>query len=723
MRYSEEQVYQVLAEKFGFSEFLSAQKLIVTELLEGNSLLAVMPTGSGKSLCFQLPALLLDGYTLVVSPMISLMKDQVMQMRQLGIPAAMHNSLQSPDEQASVRRDLAAGKIKLLYMAPETIIKQSIMQLLESRPPSLIAVDEAHCISMWGHDFRPEYRMLSELRQRFPKVACFALTATAIPKVRLDICEQLSIPPEKQVIESFNRPNLLLAVEPKRESFNRLISFLNAHQGESGIVYCMTRATVDRIADKLCMAGFQALPYHAGLADEERHHNQEAFINDEVRIMVATIAFGMGINKSNIRFVIHLDLPKSLENYYQEIGRAGRDGLPSTCLLLYSKGDLIMLKKIVYGEDKQQNKNIKRHLEAMVKYCESDLCRRKPLLEWFGEKHHQSNCQMCDNCLEETGEKTDVSLQARKFLSAVYRAREQYPVDRIIKILRGSKAKELVSAGDTELSVWGIGKDWPPEQWFAISQALRKAEVLSLEYPNFRLALTPISWQILNGERVFEMPSSLLETMLQATQDDQDEQLFEQLSALRKDIARQQQVPPYIIFSDTSLREMATAFPQPPQSFLKVSGVGSYKLEKYGEAFLNTIRSYCQVHGIEDQARQSYLSPSRKEKSSRSMEVAAYCKEGHNLQECMVRFGLQLSTILEHLQRYMEADGCLDPDQLKGYSFLDEAELAKARAAFEAHGLEALGPAYYALGESISYTDLRLVRLIMLAEYASKELG
>ena len=720
MRFSDEQIFKVLAEKFGYSEFLSAQKRIITELLEGNSLLAVMPTGSGKSLCFQLPALLLEGYTLVISPMISLMKDQVMQMRQLGIPAAMHNSLQSSEEQAAVRRDLAAGKIKLLYMAPETVVKQSIMNLLENRPPSLIAVDEAHCISMWGHDFRPEYRMLSELRERFSEVPCFALTATAIPKVRVDVCDQLLIPPQNQIIESFDRPNLLLAVEPKRDSFNRLISFLKSHKDESGIVYCMTRATVDRIADKLCMEGFPALPYHAGLADEERHRNQEAFINDEARIMVATIAFGMGINKSNIRFVIHLDLPKSLENYYQEIGRAGRDGLPSTCLLLYSKGDLIMLKKIIYGEDREQNKSIKRHLEAMVTYCESDLCRRKSLLEWFGEQHHDTNCQMCDNCLEETGVKTDVSIQARKFLSAVYRAQEQYPVDRIIKILRGSRAKELVAAGDVNLSVWGIGKDWSQEQWFALSQSLRKAGALRLEYPNFRLALTPLSWDILKGDKGFEMPASLLETMLQAAQGEHDDELFERLSGLRREIAHQQHVPPYVIFSDTSLREMAKFFPQSPQNFLKVSGVGSYKLEKYGDAFLGVIRSHCLQHGLEDRTSASNSEPPKEEKGSRTLEVAAFFKEGHSLQECMVKFGVQLNTVLEHLQRYLEADGCLDPEQLSDNSFLNAADRDRAREAFRIHGLEALGPAYRALDETVSYTDLRLVRLIMLAELSSQ---
>jgi len=438
MKYAETLIYQVLAERFGYSGFLSTQKEIVTGLLEGKSILAVMPTGSGKSLCFQLPALILDGCTLVVSPMISLMKDQVMQMQQLGIAAAMHNSMQSAAEQAKVRSELISGKLKLLYAAPETLLKQSFLELLDTCPPALIAIDEAHCISMWGHDFRPEYRQLHTLRNRWPQTPCFALTATAIPKVRADICKLLAIPTENQIIESFNRPNLLLAVEPKKDSFNRILGFLKSHGNESGIIYCMTRKTVDRITDKLIAEGYNVLPYHAGLTDLERHRNQEAFINDEVPLMVATIAFGMGINKSNIRFIIHLDLPKSPETYYQEIGRAGRDGLPSTCLLLYSFGDVILLRKIIFtSEDMELNRSHERHLDAMINYCEQNGCRRKPLLNWFGEDYGDSNCQMCDNCLAEVAQKSDVTLQAKKFLSAIYRAQQAYPAARIIKILRG----------------------------------------------------------------------------------------------------------------------------------------------------------------------------------------------------------------------------------------------------------------------------------------------
>jgi len=720
MKYSETQIYQVLQQRFGYSSFLAAQKEIILRLLEGNSMLAVMPTGSGKSLCFQLPALIIEGYTLVVSPMISLMKDQVMQLKQLGIVANMHNSLQSPEEQSQVRSDLVSGKLKLLYAAPETLLKQAFLELLDSLPPSLIAIDEAHCISMWGHDFRPEYRQLNSLRQRFPRVVCFALTATAIPKVRKDICSLLSIPPENQVIESFNRPNLLLAVEPKKESFNRILSFLKNHSNESGIIYCMTRKTVDNLTEKLLAEGYAALPYHAGLADVERHRNQEAFINDEIPLMVATIAFGMGINKSNVRFVIHFDLPKSLETYYQEIGRAGRDGLPSTCLLLFSWGDLKVLNKIIYtSDDPKINDSYKQHLDAMINYCEYYGCRRKPLLSWFGEEHLEVNCNMCDNCLADVAEKTDVSEQAKMFLSAIYRAKEAYPVARIIKILRGSKAREVTAAKDDQLSVYGIGKGWSEAQWFALFQALKRETCLAEAYPNFRLVLNSKSWEVLHGETSFSMPASMLSIMLEPLKGEEDASLLELLMELRRTIAHEQKVPPYIVFSDKTLREMAKFYPQSEKALLAISGVGSFKADKYGSLFMELISDYCIPREIAEVCKAAPVrtNPAIKtELISKSQQVAEYVQSGHNLQECMVHFGVQLSTILEHLQRYLEADGWLDSNILNSYCTLGDSDRIRIRACFYELGLDTLSQVYHALGEQISYTDLKLIRLAMLAE-------
>lgn len=721
MKDIETQMYQVLEKWFGYKTFLNAQKEIILDLLSGKSVLAVMPTGSGKSLCFQLPAMILEGYTLVVSPMISLMKDQVMQLTQLGIPAAMHNSLQSPEQQARVRSELKSGKLKLLYVAPETLVREPFISLIDARPPALIAIDEAHCISMWGHDFRPEYRQLDALRKRFAQIPCFALTATAIPRVREDICELLSIPLENQRVESFDRPNLLLTVEPKRDSYNRILSFLKKHPNESGIIYCMTRKAVDDLSDKLQSDGFTVLPYHAGLTDEERHRHQEAFINDEVPLIVATIAFGMGINKSNIRFVIHLDLPKSPETYYQEIGRAGRDGLPATCLLLFSYGDLTVLRKIIMtGENPALDDNARRHLGAMVSFCEQGGCRRTPLLRWFGEDYPETNCGMCDNCLAEAGAKTDVTEQAKKFLSAVFRAGEAYPAARIIKILRGSKAKELTQSGDDSLSVYGIGKEWKESNWFSLYQSLKRDRCLEEKFPNFRLCLTEGSWKILRGEAEYLMPDMLLPASSEATEPETDETLFDLLVSLRRSIALEQKVPPYVVFSDKNLREMAKFCPQSPAAFLKISGVGSFKAEKYGTKFIETIKAYCEPRGIPQEAVIEDPPPSVIPQSKSQM-IAAYLEEGHNLQECMVKYGIQLNTVIEHLQRFLEMEGRLDPKHLKSFCTLGEADSSRIRECFLKHGLSALAPVYNALNEAYAYIDLKLIRLCMLAELKEKQ--
>lgn len=586
-----QKISRILADRFGYSEFLNAQERIILKLLSGKSLLAVMPTGSGKSLCYQLPALAVEGYALVVSPMISLMKDQVMQMQDLGIPAAMHNSLQSSEEQALVRISLAKGELKLLYLAPETLFQPYMMSMLRKNLPSLIAIDEAHCISMWGHDFRPEYRELARLRDSFSEVPVVALTATAIPKVQDDICDQLGIDRKNKIVESFDRENLLLMVEPKKNSLKRLIGFLHQRPDQSGIVYCMSRKRTEVIAKRLRKEGFDALPYHAGLTDEERHKNQEDFINDNCSIIVATVAFGMGINKPNVRYVVHLDLPKSLESYYQEIGRAGRDGLHSTCLLFYSLADLRILKRIIQTDNELLQRQNEAHLEAMIRYGKSKSCRRIPLLSWFGEKYEKGNCGMCDNCLHKMTEQTDVSTEAQKLLSAIFRAEERYPIGRIIKILRGSRAKEILEAGDDQLSVWGIGKDFSGHSWQSLYEYLKEAGAINTGFPGFRLVLGDSARDILVGKTKVFMPSSQIERSLPTSheEEDWDEALFKKLSELRRFLAKQKNVPPYVIFSDRSLRAMAQSYPQTDKEFLNIPGVGDFKLREYGETFMQII--------------------------------------------------------------------------------------------------------------------------------------
>ncbi len=723
MKFSDELIHQVLQEKFGFSSFLNAQEGVIRQLLEGRSTLAIMPTGSGKSLCFQLPALIFEGLTLVVSPMISLMKDQVMQLSQLGIPARMYNSMISPEEQQIVLQELSQGKIKLLYVAPETLMKEFFLQNLENHKPSLIAIDEAHCISMWGHDFRPEYRQLASLRSRFPDAVCFALTATAIPKVRTDICEILDIPPENQVVESFDRPNLLLAVEPKQNSYAKLLQFLKQHQNESGIIYCMTRKKVDDLTEKLLDEGYSVLPYHAGLSDKDRHTNQEAFIRDETQIMVATIAFGMGINKSNIRFVLHMDLPKSLETYYQEIGRAGRDGLPSTCLLFFSLGDLITLKKIIFSSDNSDlNHTIQQHLEAMVTYAETGGCRRKPILNWFGESYTEPNCGMCDNCLRSETEMMDATVQAQKFLSAIYRGQEAYSAENVIKILRGSKAKEVLESGADKLSVYGIGKDWPTTQWYSLFQALKQARLIQIGFPNYRLILNPEAWPILKNESTFSMPKSLLTVMMEPAKDEFDLELFELLTQLRRSLANERRVPPYVIFSDKVLRDLARYYPQDLAAFTQINGIGEYKTNQFGEMFTSLIKEYCAPLNLPQIAIPAPDKIKAEKKIiSRTVQIADFIKAGHTLQEAMVEFGIQLGTIAEHLQRYLESDGKLESKVIRASSTLAPEDFARIEKRFSELGMAQLSPIYLDFNEEFSYLELRLVRLFLLARISESQ--
>lgn len=715
MQYSQEELLDVLRDKFGYESFLPAQEKVIRKILNEESTLAVMPTGSGKSLCFQLPALMLEGLCLVVSPMISLMKDQVMQVRDLGIEARMYNSMMSPAEQQETLAAVVSGEAKLLYVAPETLLKDWFLSNLKATKINLIAIDEAHCISMWGHNFRPEYLQLSQLREHFPDATYFALTATAIPRVQKDICGLLAIPEENMVLESFDRPNLLLIVEPKQDSYNRLIRFLSLHPDESGIVYCMTRKRVDTISDKLITDGFSALPYHAGLSDDERHANQEAFIRDKVQIMVATIAFGMGINKSNVRFVIHMDLPKSLETYYQEIGRAGRDGLPSTCLLFYSIADFYSLKRIIFNNpDPQQNHITQTHLDAMVRYGKSNHCRRAQILKWFGEQYEKDNCEMCDICLTEKAEKMDATQPAKMFLSAIYRAQENATADEIIKILRGSKSKAILQAGYDKLSVYGIGKDSSTKDWFALYSALKQQGGL-VQASYYKLKLTPKSWAIMKGEESFAMSQSLISQMVESDESQESGLLFDELRNLRKQLADERGIPPYIVFSDRSLREMARAYPCDLQSFRTIPGVGDHKLSEYGEAFVKVIADYCAKYAIEAPQPSELMRPVPKEKSpSKSFLVAEYINEGHNAQEAMLHFEVKLDTIVDHLMTYLEHDGILDYEQMRNFYPIEPEAVQEISAAFAKIGWEILRPVRDLLQEKYSYNELRLARLIYL---------
>ena len=457
------QAKSILKETFGFDTFRPLQSEIVENVLQKKDTLVIMPTGGGKSLCYQIPALIFKGLTVVVSPLISLMKDQVEQLSQLGIKAIVLNSSLSPEEYDRNVELVKTNGVKLLYLAPETLLKENIISLLSSIRIDCLTIDEAHCISEWGHDFRPEYRQIVKVRKKFPDAVCLALTATATPRVQKDITENLEFDSSNEFIASFDRKNLFLQIVPKNDPLSQTLNFLKKFPDQSGIIYCFSRKQVDELAAILEHEGFSVKPYHAGLTSEDRALNQELFIKDDIQIIVATIAFGMGINKPNIRFIVHYDLPKNIESYYQEIGRSGRDGLKAHCLLLFGYGDIQKIKYFMDQKEEQERRVAQIHLNALISFAETELCRRIPLLNYFGEKYNASTCDMCDNCLAEEKELVDITVPAQMFFSCIIRTGNMFGANHIIDVLRGSQAQKILDFKHHQLSTYGIGKDYSKE--------------------------------------------------------------------------------------------------------------------------------------------------------------------------------------------------------------------------------------------------------------------
>ena len=589
-------VHAVLKQVFGYDSFRPLQAEIIENVLSKRDTLAVMPTGSGKSLCYQLPALLFPGLTVVVSPLISLMEDQVMQLRELSVAAVFLNSTLSYDEYLYTTARIRAGEVKLLYAAPETLLRPETLLLLEQCRVDCLTIDEAHCISEWGHDFRPEYRQLVEVRQRLPGAACIAVTATATKRVRHDIKRSLGIGAGGEFVASFNRENLFLAVEAKTVGLAQTLAFLEAHQGESGIIYCATRRQVDELAAQLVARGWPALPYHAGLDDATRRRHQRHFTYEDVALIVATIAFGMGINKSNVRFILHYDLPKNLESYYQQIGRAGRDGLPADCLLLFSYADVQTIKYFIMQQDPSQQQGARFRLDAMLSFVETNLCRRRPLLSYFGDPYDDERCETCDNCRrEEQEELDDLTIPAQKFLSCVRRTGEIFGVTHIIDVLRGSQSQKVLARGHDRLSTYNIGREFSKKEWQYLARQFVQQGLLAQDMNHGSLKLTPQAYAVFKGEPVRGTLPEQATTAAARFQpgDRHDPTLFERLRAKRKALANANHVPPYVVFSDRSLVEMATYFPQSQQAFARIYGVGQAKLDKYAGDFLPIIRDYC----------------------------------------------------------------------------------------------------------------------------------
>ena len=604
---------QLLKSTFGYATFRPLQREIIEANLVGEDVFALLPTGGGKSLCFQLPALARDGLTVVVSPLIALMKDQVDALQASGVAATFLNSTLGAEESRSRLRGLHRGDYKLLYVAPERLMLAGWIENLKTWNVSCIAIDEAHCVSEWGHDFRPEYRQLAKLRTALPEVPMMALTATATGRVREDIVTHLKLRDPQTFVASFNRPNLTYRVVPKDEPAKQIITFVRKREHESGIIYCASRATAERVAESLAGRGFLARPYHAGLDAAERARNQEMFLRDDTRIICATIAFGMGINKPNVRWVIHHDLPKNIEGYYQETGRAGRDGLPGDCLLLFSPGDIAKQTHFLDEITNEQERSIARaQLRQIVHYAESSGCRRAELLQYFGETFPLNNCGACDNCAEPR-ESFDGTIVAQKFLSCVFRIQQASRfgagLNHVIEVLTGAKTDKITRWGHDQLSTYGIGGELSRPQWASIGRELMRLGYVGLgtgEYATLELtaegmavlrARTPITLT----KPAADAPKSRRVAPRREGDIDCDEILFEKLRTLRKLLADERKVPAYIIFGDNTLRALAREYPQSLSDLEGIPGIGEKKRAEFGEVFTATIAAY-----LKHNSRQSF---------------------------------------------------------------------------------------------------------------------
>ncbi|MGA4531495.1 DNA helicase RecQ [Ectopseudomonas chengduensis] len=589
---------RILKDVFGYDAFRGNQAAIIERVAGGGDALVLMPTGGGKSLCFQVPALMREGLAVVVSPLIALMDDQVATLDELGVAAVALNSTLSPDEQREIADRIRRGQIKMLYLAPERLVQPRMLSFLQGLDIALFAIDEAHCVSQWGHDFRPEYLQLGQLAELFPNVPRIALTATADKRTREEIVQRLHLDNAERFLSSFDRPNIFYRIQPKDQPRKQLLGFLAARKGDAGIVYCLSRKKVEEVADFLSSQGFPALPYHAGLPNELRAFNQKRFLNEEGLIMVATIAFGMGIDKPNVRFVCHMDLPKSLEAYYQETGRAGRDGLPADAWMAYGLQDVIFLKQMLNNsEGDERHKRIEQHkLDAMLALCEETRCRRQALLAYFDEEL-PNPCGHCDNCIDGV-ETWDATEPARQALSAVYRSGQRYGVGHLVDILLGRDNEKIRAAGHQHLAVFGVGKGFSEVEWRTLFRQLVARGLADVDLDGFGgLRLSETCRPLLRGEVSLQLrrepkPAQAAKASSSAASQlvrGHEREMWEALRSLRRKLAEEHSVPPYVIFPDATLLEMLRSQPSSLSDMAEVSGVGARKLERYGQAFLEVL--------------------------------------------------------------------------------------------------------------------------------------
>ncbi len=715
-----------LAQVFGYTEFRPLQAEIIENVLAGRDTLVIMPTGGGKSLCYQLPALLVDGLTLVVSPLIALMQDQVAQLQSAGVAAAFLNSTLAASDYHATVSAAKAGNLKLLYMAPETLLRADTLAMLGACQLQVLAIDEAHCVSQWGHDFRPEYRQLAAVRQRFPAATCIALTATATPRVQADIKDALGFRDENEFVSSFDRENLFISVQPKRNIAEQVVAFVRDHPEQSGIIYCSTQRKVDDLAATLQANDIDALPYHAGMDGGSRSRNQRAFMVDDVPVIVATVAFGMGVDKPDVRFVLHVDLPQDVESYYQQIGRAGRDGEHANCLLLFGYGDVQTIQHFIRTGAEHEAAGRQQRLQTMVRWAESAECRRRDLLGYFGESYRVDNCGMCDNCVQPAREQVDLTVPAQKFLSCVLRTGERFGQTHIIQVLRGSRAQKIRQRNHDQLSTHGIGQEYSEATWKFLAQQFIQQDLLVRDLDTGGLALAAAGRAVLRGEPVWGF---LTEERYGADGDSETPSyelaLFEALRNERKRLADAENVPPYVIFADRSLQEMATYLPHTAESLTTIHGVGQVKVERFAATFLPIIVAYCAEHDLAERPKEEkptlVRATSKKTGSvrSRSDEVGERFSAGQSLDEIAAHFDVKRQTVINNLGKYVNAGNALDQERLRQESGLAESVQRELWAAFAEWGDTALRPVFDALQGQVPYEELHLWRLIYRLENAA----
>jgi ATP-dependent DNA helicase RecQ len=716
-----EQLKTVLQRDWGYTTFRPLQKEAMLACLRQRDSLVVLPTGAGKSLCYQAPAVCSDGTAIIVSPLISLMKDQVDAARNCGIAASFLNSTLDGQERMSVMRDLRSGAIKLLYMAPERLMTPAFLDMLEETPISFFAIDEAHCVSQWGHDFRPHYRALSELRDRFPSIAVHAFTATATERVRDDIAQQLQLRDPEILVGGFDRPNLQFRVTRKNDLLGQIRQVLDRYRDESGVIYCVTRKEVERVATALKACGYSVAPYHAGMDDADRKRNQELFIQDEVQAIVATVAFGMGIDKSNIRYVVHAGMPQSIEHYQQESGRAGRDGLEAECCLFYGGDDVITWKKIHESAAPEQRKIALESLRKVQLYCEGMTCRHRMLVQHFGQDLEQDCGTACDVCDGDQQLVEDSLIVSQKIMSSIFRQQQRFGIDYTILVLRGSKDRRILENGHDSLTTHGILKDESRETLISWINQLIQQQHLAKEGEYDVLKIQPSGWQVLKGE----ITPKLLRPQDEGpagggTSDTKagkaspeswegvDRELFDRLREVRAGFAKERSVPAFTIFADSALRDMARRRPSTVEAFLQVSGVGQKKQEDFGAAFVSAITDYCAEHSVAMDIQSSgpvkVVRPAPTGPSMSAMAAFPLFEQKVSVEDAAVQLARARSTVLGYLEEYVRFRQVQDVSP-----WVDPETVQSIRKAVEVVGAERLKPIYLHLNEAVGYDQIRLV--------------